>query len=188
MQPAGLQPTHRYTPTEIERAAFRELHADRLYGFALLLTLGDRALAARLATDALTAGSAQLDRLRHPERAATWLRSCVVRGARRPSGADPRMDVRVRSLAALGADGAVVAGLVALRRVDRAAFIASSIERLDRRDVAVVVDLEGRKLERMLERAMRMYVDAHARASDGSSPRGGPLADRIHDITARALG
>lgn len=188
MQPTGLQPTHQQTPTEIERAAFRELHADRLYGFALLLTLGDRALAARLATDALTAGSAQLDRLRHPERAATWLRSCVVRGARRPTGAGPRVDVRMRSLSALGADGAVVTGLGALRRVDRAAFIAYNIERLDWRDVAGIIDRDGQKLERMLERARRMYVDAHARASHGSAPGGGPLADRIRDITARAMG
>src|SRR5690606_20820527 len=67
------------------RAAFDELHGSRLHGFALLLTLGDRARAARLAGEALAAAEPRIDALRHPERAAAWLRAHVVRSSHRPS-------------------------------------------------------------------------------------------------------
>jgi [ribosomal protein S5]-alanine N-acetyltransferase len=38
------------------RSPFRDLHGPRLHGFALLVALGDRRLAARIAGDALAAG------------------------------------------------------------------------------------------------------------------------------------
>ena len=64
------------------RDAFRELHGSRLHGFAQLLVLGDRHAAAKLASDALADGAARVDELRHPERAAAWLRRRVVERAR----------------------------------------------------------------------------------------------------------
>ena len=67
---------------EAMRAAFRELHGRRLHGFALLLTLGDRPSAARLASEALADGAMRVEELRHPERAAAWLRHRVVERAR----------------------------------------------------------------------------------------------------------
>src|SRR6187431_2709085 len=78
---------------DVLRAAFRELHGRRLHGFALLLTLGDRPGAARLASEALAAGAMRVDELRHPERAAAWLRHRLVDRARvgRAAQADARV-------------------------------------------------------------------------------------------------
>src|ERR687895_367576 len=101
----GMQQTHPMAPpperspdppVEVVRAAFRELHGRRLHGFALLLTLGDRERAASLASDALAAGQLRVDELRHPERAAAWLRrqrppagGSVQAGAARRAGGPP---------------------------------------------------------------------------------------------------
>ncbi|MEA2650619.1 MAG: hypothetical protein QOI85_340, partial [Chloroflexota bacterium] len=71
------------TSPELVRAAFRDLHGTRLHGFALLVTLGDHARAARLAGEAIAAGTARTSELRHPERAAAWLRRRVTRNAER---------------------------------------------------------------------------------------------------------
>lgn len=167
-------------------AAFRELHGRRLHGFALLLVLGEAPLAARLAADALAAGTMRLDELRHPERAAAWLRARIVRqaGSFRVSAATG--DRRLAVLGELGAEPAIVAGLAALTVRERAAFIASSIERLDRRDVATVVDVHGTALDRLLARARHRYATAHAAVAshdDGS----GPLVAALEATVARAL-
>src|SRR4026207_1016269 len=45
------------TETDLLRAAFRDLHGARLYGFALLVARGDRARAAQAASTALAAGA-----------------------------------------------------------------------------------------------------------------------------------
>ena len=51
----------------------------RLHGFAILVTLGDRRAAERAAGFALAAGAEQAAALRHPERAAAWLRARTLR-------------------------------------------------------------------------------------------------------------
>jgi DNA-directed RNA polymerase specialized sigma24 family protein len=170
------------------RSALRELHGPRLHGFALLLTLGDTRLAEGLASDALAAGQLRIDGLRHPERAAAWLRARVVRGARRGRvrrghrGGDPG------ALADLGADQAVVAGLASLDRIERAALVASAIERLDARDVAVVVGRSARSLERLLSRARVRYAAAYLAADADHEPIDGPLGRRLREIAHRAMG
>jgi hypothetical protein len=62
----------------LPRAAFRDLHGSRLYGFALIVAMGERQWAAQAATQALAEGELRLPELRHPERAAAWLRRRVV--------------------------------------------------------------------------------------------------------------
>ena len=167
---------------EAMRAAFRELHGRRLHGFALLLTLGDRPVAARLASEALAAGALQVEELRHPERAAAWLRRRVVDRARVARGA--RVDAPV--LLDLGVDEPLVAAFVSLDRLERAALIASTVERLDRRDVASIVGREGSSLDRLLRRArgrlMRTYSDA------ATDPPEGPIASRVQSLARRAMG
>ena len=166
------------------RVAFRELHARRLHGFALLLALGDRASAARLATDALTAAGTRIEALRHPERAAAWLRQHVVQHA---SGARRRERlVEPRVLGDLGADAAVVAGLALLAPRERAVLIAGAIERLDRRDVAMIVDRDGPGLDRLLRRARRRYVGAYVAAAPGAVG-GGPVTARIRRVAQSVL-
>lgn len=173
---------------DLLRAAFRELHGPRLHGFALLLTLGDQSAAARLAADALAAGTARMTELSHPERAAAWLRQRVVREAghlRRAQIARP--DRRRAALEELGVDDAAFAGLNALDLRERAALVATAVERLDRRDVATIIGLDGTRLERLVRRARRRATSAGS-SVHGEHPAGeGPLVTRIRAIARRTL-
>jgi DNA-directed RNA polymerase specialized sigma24 family protein len=164
------------------RDAFRELHGRRLHGFALLLTLGDRPTAARLASEALASGAARVDELRHPERAAAWLRRRVVDRARLRRG--ERADTG--TLLALGADEATVAALAALGRIERAALIASTVERLDRRDVGTIVGRDGPRLDRLIRRARERFMRLHAAAASDEPPDG-PVSAHVQALARRAM-
>ena len=175
-------------PAEVVRAAFLDLHGRRLHGFALLLTLGDRPTASRLVGEAMEAGIDRAAELRHPERAAAWLRARIVQNAGRAAVARKRLDDDRSALTELGADPPLVAGLAALDRHERAAIIASAIERLDARDVSTIVDRDGASLERLLLRARGRYAAAYEAAADDDPPFEGPLAARLHEIALRAMG
>jgi DNA-directed RNA polymerase specialized sigma24 family protein len=168
--------------TDAVREAFRELHGQRLHGFALLLTLGDRPAAARLASEALAAGAVRLDELRHPERAAAWLRRRIVRDAR--IARNGRIDAGV--MRDLGAAGPVATAIGSLDRLERAALISSGIERFDPRDVATIVGRDGSALERLLRRARERYLRAHATAADDPTVDG-PIAEHVRTLARRAL-
>lgn len=174
-------------PSDLVRTAFGELHARRLHGFALMLVLGDRLAAARLASDALLAAGEHISELRHPERAAAWLRARVVRMARGLGRAGPRRGDRVDALDGLGVDAAVFAGLEALDRRERAALIATSIERLDRRDVATIVSLDGQGCDRLIVRARRRYAAGYVAGAPSELVAGGPLGDRVRGVARRAM-
>lgn len=141
-------------------AAFRELHRGRLLGFTFLYLLGDRLSAEQVSDAALAAGVERVDELRHPERAAAWLRRHVVRSSRyirRPS-ADG-----AAALERHGIPRASQAGLAALNRSERAALIAHLVEGLDVRDVAAIVGCSPRQLDTLLARATSKYNDGRAR-------------------------
>ena len=174
------------TPPDAVRVAFRDLHARRLHGFALLLVLGDRSAAARLASDALQAAGERIGELRHPERAAAWLRARVVRMARGIGRAEPRRIDRVDVLDRLGVDAAVFAGLEALTQRERAALIATTVERLDRRDAATIVDSDGQGFERLMMRARQRYASAYSAAAPDAMAHG-PLGERVRAIAQRAM-
>ena len=186
--PATSATTGVATPAGALGAAFRELHGRRLHGFSLLLTLGDQALAARLTAEALTAGATRIDELRHPERAAAWLRARVV-GAMPGRHHAPSPDEERAALDPLGADPAVVDGLADLNVRQRAAIITTDIERLDVRDVETVVGRHGAGLERLLARARRRYLIAYAAVplASGRDPEAGPLVRRIRAVATRTL-
>jgi len=167
---------------EAMRAAFRELHGRRLHGFALLLTLGDRPNAARLASVALADGAMRVEELRHPERAAAWLRRRVVERAR--VGRGSHVDARV--LLDLGVDEALVVAFGSSGRLERAALIASAVERLDRRDVASIVGREGSSLDRLLRGARVRLMRAYAETA--AEPPNGPIAARVQALARRAMG
>jgi DNA-directed RNA polymerase specialized sigma24 family protein len=177
------------TPPELVRAAFRDLHGTRLHGFALLLTLGDRTRAARLAGEAIAAGTARISELRHPERAAAWLRRRVARNVERGGRASRRnpADARV-ALEELGVDAAAFAGLSALSTRDRAALVADSIERLDRGDVATILGVDGARLDRLIRRVRQRYAEIVAGALDDEAALHGRTARQVQAIAARALG
>lgn len=171
------------------RDAFRELHGPRLHGFALLLTLGNHVLAARLAAEALAEGVGRVRELRHPVRGGAWLRAHVVRGSRVLDRArDVRTSQAEMALAPMGVDPAVLAGLSRVDRLGRAALIAGLVERFDRGDVATIVGRDGRQLDRLFRRARQAYATGHAASMpDHDVPMRGPMVDRILDVTQRAL-
>jgi DNA-directed RNA polymerase specialized sigma24 family protein len=181
-------PTARTTQDETLQDAFRELHGTRLHGFALLLTLGDQATAARLAAQALAAGAVRAGELSHPERAAAWLRRRVVRaaGRRGDAGRAPTERRRV-ALEELGVDDAALAGLGALGMRERAVLVASTIERLDSRDVATIVGVDGGRLERLVKRARKRAMGAAAARVELGAADDGPLAAHIRSIAARTM-
>jgi DNA-directed RNA polymerase specialized sigma24 family protein len=170
-------------------AAFRDLHGTRLHGFALLLTLGDRATAARLSERALGAARGRLAELRHPERAAAWLRARVLRDTPRALGRRPGpAPDREAALAELGVDQAVLAGLQRLGTRERAAVIASTVERLDARDVATVVGRDGPRLDRLLRSARSRYLAVHAAAAAGRAMgANGPIGEHLDAVAAQAM-
>jgi len=169
----------------VEAAAFRELHGRRLHGFALLLVLGDRQRAAVLAGEALSAGADRVAELRHPERGAAWLRRRVARRAASSTGASSDA---VEALAPLGVDPATAAALATLDARTRAAVIGRIVEGFDVRDVATIVDRDGRDLARMLERGVARFATARAAAAAGpTDAEPGPIVARIHDAARRAI-
>jgi hypothetical protein len=184
MQTAESPPPETPPGDDWLRAAFHELHGRNLHGFALLLTLGDVEQAAALSGRAIGAGIARVRELRHPERAAAWLRAHVVRSAGRS-----RSPVRPRpsALMGLGADAAVIEGLSALGPIERAALIATSIEHLDERDVATIVRRDGARLRHLLATARRRYLAAYLRAAPPESVAG-PIADRLNEIGRQTIG
>ena len=171
---------------ELVRAAFRDVHGSRLHGFALLLTLGAQPVAARIAAQSLADGAERAGELRHPERAAAWLRARTLhyaRRERRAAGGGPRD----RALSELGADDPVGIALGVLRLRERAVLIASDIERLDLRDVSTIVGIDGAELDRTLQRARTRYADAFAANAGDEAMQEGLLSTRIRTAADRAL-
>jgi hypothetical protein len=188
-----MQPSERPAEATVSRAdrrlldaAFRDLHGARLHAFALLLTLGDRRRAALLAADAIAAAGDHLADLRHPERAAAWLRAHVT-GEAGPD--DRRLDVaeRLASLTDLNVGAAALAGLSALGRLERAGLIATAIEGLDLRDVATVVGRDGQRLDALLRRARRRYLSGAAASREALDGPPGPIGQRIVATAARTM-
>ena len=172
-------------------AAFRDLHGARVHGFALLVTLGDAVRAARIASEVLAAGADNAGSLRHPERAAAWLRARVVLAARRgaPKARQQGWAARRGALADLGTDRRAFAGLAALNVVERAAIVTLDVEHFDPRDAETVLGLSTGALERVVARARRRYAAAWIAASRGhdTSAGDGDLARHIRDAAHRAL-
>ena len=173
------------SPEEVQRA-FRDLHGPSLHGFALLLTLGDRRRALALTSTTLAEADAHATALRHPERAAAWLRARLTAAAGRR---DSRIDAQARldALGPLGVMTSVLAGLAALDVLERAALIGSEVERLDERDVATIVGRTGDRYDALLRRARHRYLEGSAAASNGPSELGGPLTDLVRTAAARAM-
>lgn len=173
--------------------AFRDLHGTRLHGFALLVALGDHPAAERVAGAALAAGAQQAASLRHPERAAAWLRARTLRALpRRVSHGTAPVAERRAALAALGVDDTVYRGLAALGIEARAALVASAIERFEPIDIETILGAAPAATRHMIAKARHRYVRVA-----GTQPAGdesGPLADqegglvtRVREVAARAM-
>jgi len=177
---------------DLLRAAFREVHGAGLHGFALLLTLGDRSRAGAIAASALADGTVRVAELRHPERAAAWLRSRVLRAARRTAESRLHSHAERRSmLLELGVPEPAIATLEGLTIDDRAAMVASSVEGFGLPDVATILGRDLDATRRLLRDARNRYLsDALHWLAD--VPRdalvGGEIASRIDQAAARAIG
>ncbi len=176
------------------RSAFRELHGSRLHGFALLVTLGDRHLAETLAANALADGARRADSLRHPDRAAAWLRARVLRDLpRRWHPVGPSEEERREALAQLGVANAAFGALRALDVRQRAALVGGWIESLDPRDMEAVLRYRPAVLARVLADVRLRYLDGYRHAAREPAPlpadprASGPLAMRIRAVADRAM-
>lgn len=162
------------------RASFAALHGQRLHGFALLLVLGDKERARELAAASLTAGMANVLALRHPERAAAWLRADLLRRAGRHRSVRSRGD---DALQRLNVGAATIEALTALDMRSRAALIAADVEQFDVRDVNTIVARSSSAGGRLLSNARRRYMAAFG----GRPTADGPLSRRIAAIAATVL-
>jgi hypothetical protein len=191
---ASLQPAPAPYDDATLAAAFRDLHGSRLHGFAMLVTLGDRQSAELVAGFALAAGAVQAAALRHPERAAAWLRARALRTLhqRRSIGRSTPTDGRRATLATLGVDEAAYRGLASLSLDARAALVASGIERFDEIDIETILDASPSAARHAVAEARERYVRYASTTSspernEPDDPPSGELASRVRDVAARAF-
>jgi hypothetical protein len=160
----------------------------------MLVTLGDRQAAELVAGFALVAGANQAAALRHPERAAAWLRARTLHTLhqRRSITRKVPIDARRATLATLGVDEAAFRGLAALNLDARAALVASAIERFDPIDIETILDASPAAARHAAAEALDRYV-RHAEATQPAerdepddSPTG-ELASRVRDVANRAF-
>lgn len=166
-------------------SAFVELHGERLHGFALLVTLGDQTLAGILTAEALASGAERIEQLRHPERAATWLRATLTRAARQPAWGHQRPGEPARrdALLELGVDPATYDALASLDVRSRA-VLAATVEGFAPADVHEVAGSDAR-----VRRARRDYLTAYLAASQtrNTHPAAGALTARVQAAAAPVL-
>ena len=173
--------------------AFRVLHGPRLLGFALLVTLGDEETAERAAGEALAAGAQQAAALRHPERAAAWLRARALRDIRHNSRSSTSPGTEGgAALAELGVDDTTYEALSGLSVEERAAIVASAIERFEPLDIETILGTRPAATRRAIAAARVRYLEmigglpADEAPWLAANPRG-ELAVRVSDVAARAM-
>ena len=98
---------------------------------------------------------------------------------------------RRATLRELGATDAVYEGLAALPIRERAALIATAIERFDPIDVETILDMADGSSRRLTARARERYLVAVARSVPPGQPGdlpAGELGDRVRVSAERAIG
>ena len=177
------------------QAAFRDLHGSRLHGFCLLVSLGDRALAGAAASDAMARATPKLEHLRHPERAAAWLRVTAVRSLTGKPRREPEA-TRRETLRTLGVTDAAFDGLASMDVRERVAFVAAEVERLEPIDVETILRADTGTARRLVGHARRRYLTAAAASigrepmTEASAPDAPPagLTRHIEALAEAALG
>lgn len=185
-------PAHEQVDDSTLAEAFRSVHGPRLHGFAILVSLGAPGLATRVAGAALSAGAGQADTLRHPERAAAWLRARLLRDLHQGGVRDESTPTVMRksALAPMGVDDAVYEGLAVLGLEGRAALVASAVERFEEIDIATILGSSPAAARKVIARARDRYlktVEAQPAASSTPTGPAGDIATRVHDVAARAM-
>jgi hypothetical protein len=162
---------------------FVELHADRLFGFAMIVTLGDADLAGKLAAESLAHGVDRIEQLRPPVRAAARLRGAVTRAAGHPAWGHRRPSDTERrdALQALGVDAATYDALASLDARGRAAVAVTAVEGFSPADVFEIVGSDE-----AVRNARRDFLTAYLASSETReiSPPTGDLASRVKSVAA----
>jgi hypothetical protein len=158
----------------------------------LLISLGDRRQAASATVTTLLEGEKRADVLRHPERAAAWLRARALRRLRRSSGSRPGAAERRTALEQLGADDVCFGGLAAIGFDDRAALVASTVEGFEGLDLETILSTSPSETPRRATRARSRYLAAVGEPRDrplaAPSNRLGSIGTRVRDAAMRAMG
>ncbi len=169
----------------LSRADFRDVHATRLHGFALLVTHGDQDAAAHLTDVVLAAHGSRASVTQHPEREAAALRADLLRRARRLRRPPIEPDDRAAALNILNVDASAALALGALDVRARGALVAADVERFRPEDLAMILGTSTASARRAVRHARRRYMASHPGPLPGG-PR--PLRTRIAEIVARTLG
>ena len=174
---------------ELLRAAFVELHGSRLHGFALIVSLGDARRAEQAVGDAMAVGTDHAAALRHPERAASWLRARTVGRLRHANlfGRSPSTTARRAALHRLGVDETTFDALARLSPMDRAAVAATIIERFETIDVETILGTSSSRTRRLVARASRRYLAAMTDGQVASATPPGELSGRVHGTAERTF-
>lgn len=159
------------------------------------MALGDRAAAASAAGEAIATAMPRLADLRHPERAAAWLRSAALRSLSAGRQREPE-PARRETLRALGVTDAAFDGLAGMDLRERAAFVAADVERLDPIDVEAIMRVGAGTARRLVDRGRRRYLAAAAAHAGREPMAGGATSDappggltrRIEALAEAALG
>ncbi len=111
---------------------------------------------------------------------------------RHPESRSGRDDEEGRAaLRQLGAADPLFDGLVALPMRERAALVASAVERFDAPDVETILGLRPGASPRLVARAREHYLSAVAAAVSPNAlgaASGGLVADRVRDVAGRTMG
>ncbi len=159
----------------------------------MLVSLGESALAEKVASAALSAGADQADALRHPERAAAWLRARLLRDLHQGNtrGEAISTEGRKAALAPMGIDDPVYEGLAVLGLEGRAALVASAVERFEEIDIATILGTSPSAARKVIARARDRYLKTVDALPAGSATQttgpAGDIATRVHDVAARAM-
>jgi DNA-directed RNA polymerase specialized sigma24 family protein len=155
--------------------ALPEQQGAAVHGFALILAMGDRPRALRLATEALDAAAARSHQLSTDGEAGTWLRAWIVQHIG-PMPANVSLDdpARRHALELVGVSDVVAAAISTLTVEERAALLAASVEGFSLPEVATVLDCTQTMARRILKRARGRYAEAVlASGVSGQRPHGG---------------
>lgn len=137
----------------------------------------------------------QLADLRHPERAAAWLRSTALPGLSSARTREPEA-ARRETLRALGVTDAAFDGMAGMAVRERAAFVAATIERFEPLDVETILRSDAGTARRLVDGARRHYLAAAGTAigresTPGDAPPDAPpggLTRHIEALAEAALG
>jgi len=139
----------------------------------------------------MAAGMNRAADLRHPERAAAWLRARVLRELKAGRSQLPPIGERRAVLSELGLAEPATDALSELSIDERGALIAGTIEQLELADVATILGSNLATARRRLTAARTRYL-VHAghwlRATPADALPVGALSRRVHEGAAWAIG